>query len=297
MKRELRKTRHTPKLVNYIIERNGWVPRNFEEVDWEAHRIAMNRHSRQRTTLFKHMHNHLPVGHVVKRYSPIYSDKCPSCDVEDEGCSHLHVCPAESREKWRQDFVTSLKDKLTKTKTDPALTALMVTGVRKMLKQEALTKQQALNNPDFSDLAHIAESQHGIGWDQLLKGRLSVHWATAQHARMDTSDPKKNGTSWAAEVADFILTKWLELWKSRNDDRHGVDTVTSEQRSREQVNREVRLLYENHDGLVARDREFIFAKPLEDVLKMPVMALRVWVNSYRPLLDDEKDYSEDLVTG
>jgi hypothetical protein len=63
MKRELRNARTKDALVDLILARTGWTERTFDEVDWEAHWMAMNRHSRSGVTLIKHMHDGLPVGH------------------------------------------------------------------------------------------------------------------------------------------------------------------------------------------------------------------------------------------
>ena len=78
MKRALREAAHGEALEDYICKKNDWAPHVIDIIDWEAHRIALNRLRNYRSTLVKHMHNLLPVGKMVNRCDPKCRPNCPS---------------------------------------------------------------------------------------------------------------------------------------------------------------------------------------------------------------------------
>jgi ribonuclease HI len=290
-KREVREARTRPAMEDYLETRNGWTVANRESIDWEAHRIAMNRLENHRPTLVKHMHDHLPVGHVVSRYNVKYAKNCPSCDEPDETCHHMMLCNVPKRRSWKLKFAKDLYEFLKKQGTEQTLAELMVDGVSKALQGEALVTAPRL------DLQVIVDSQHFIGWEQLLKGRLSKEWALSHKAFLgNKATQKKNDRTWVANVAAYLLSKWLELWRLRNEDRHGKDEETRRVALREQTQREVRQMYETYQGRVDDDVAHAFATPLEQKLQLHTSVLRAWINCYRPVFNRKEEYSEQLIT-
>ena len=72
-------------------------------------------------------------------------------------------------------------------------------------------------------LEELAAAQSAIGWKELVTGWLSKQWAHHQQQHLGRFNRKKNGQTWTIRVAQTILEGWLDLWKSRNADRHGQD--------------------------------------------------------------------------
>ena len=72
------------------------------------------------------------------------------------------------------------------------------------------------------------EEQHLIGWDQLLKGRISSKWGKAQglsygnnlHTRHEKHFTEQ---VWVAKVIASLLRFTLGLWKDRCDVLHGAN--------------------------------------------------------------------------
>ena len=175
MKRALREAAHGEALEDYICKKNDGAPHVIDIIDWEAHRIALNRLRNYRSTLVKHMHNLLPVGKMVNRYDPKYRPNCPSCAEEVETCAHLIHCPGPLRQEWRNKLIPELREKLTDLKTDVHIMDLMLEGVYMVLH----------NNTDLATVPPGMEAlrweQEKIGWSELFKGRLAKDWARAQH--------------------------------------------------------------------------------------------------------------------
>ena len=105
---------------------------------------------------------------------------------------------------------------------------------------------------------------------------------------------KKNGQAWTIKVAQTILEGWLDLWKSRNADRHGRDSQTKAQAQREQALRELDLLY-GYKSQLMPEHNWILSPPLEQRRNLKTYQIRAFISNYKPIL--EESYKERLATG
>ena len=143
-------------------------------------------------------------------------------------------------------------------------------------------------------VASVAEAQSRIGWDQLLKGRLSIAWSQVQQECLGAFDGKKNGITWAASVCKWMLQSWLELWSIRNGERHGRDALTRAEARRQQVLRELEIAHSYKDDIMPH-HNWILDKPIEEKKQQRTHALRIWLGSNVPIL--KESYKERLATG
>ncbi len=162
LKRELGFAVHAENMEEYLSAKNGWTPATFDSIDWEVHRLALNRHNSQRTVLIKYLHNILPVGKIVSRYDPKYPPGCTACDEPLETCPHVHQCPAQSRIEWRTKLKQTLCYKMEKLGTCPYLADLLVLGVHK-----GIHLHEPFNVPPTQAPLAVYNAQMKIGWDQL----------------------------------------------------------------------------------------------------------------------------------
>jgi len=219
MKKEVSMARATDPMKQRMITKNGWDKDIFLDIEWEAHRRAVNRHHKCRTTLNKNLGNLLPVGKVVSRYDPVkYRSDCPSCSTGDgtclETCSHVYRCP--ERGEWRKKFMSGLRKKLNSLDTDLGLMEMVLAGIKSALTRQPFSVSQ--------DLRNLAAAQEAIGWTNLFKGRISKQWIERQrHHIGDKATTKNNALNWATTVIDYFFTQWFKVWDQRNLDRHGND--------------------------------------------------------------------------
>lgn len=73
-----------PALKQYLITHNVWTDRDFNNINWPVHGQAFRRKHKIRNFLVKYLHDHLPLGHHIIKYSATYNDTCPSCQEPDE---------------------------------------------------------------------------------------------------------------------------------------------------------------------------------------------------------------------
>jgi hypothetical protein len=141
----------------------------------------------------------------------------------------------------------------------------------------------------------IATAQEAIGWDQMMKGRFTNEWPTAQQETMQGKTTKyKNAQTWSTNIIQTIFEKWLELWRIRNEDRHGRDWQAKHMAEKEQVTREVEMLYE-YKGRIMPQQEWIFNTALDQQKFKMAYVLKVFVSNYKPVI--LASYQTRLETG
>ena len=110
----------------------------------------------------------------------------------------------------------------------------MITTILNSINSWITSTPLHLTEPAPNDTSHrlvntAAKSQQRIGWDHLLRGRISIHWISAHDhyskERANQTDPSIGGHLVCAFL-DFSLT----LWHSRNAVIHGL-TAADQQSS------------------------------------------------------------------
>ena len=288
-KRALREARTTPALRESLKSKYGWTDEIFDDVNWEAMRLALRRLKGHRITLLKHINNISPVGKLVHTYDPKYPQSCPSCEELIETRYHLYECSGVHRLEWRRSFYQKLAKELSGLNTMDSIRELLVRALKAMIEGEDV---ESIAVPE--GLEELAAAQSAIGWRELFKGRLSNQWAHHQQEYLGSYDRMKNGHTWSIKVAQTILEGWLELWQSRNLDRHGRDSQSKAQLDKDQAVRELEMLY-GYQGQILARHDWILATPLEHRRNLKTYQLRAFISNYKPIL--EESYQERLATG
>ena len=289
LKMEIHQARNTQPLAEHLQQKFNWSPETFDSVDWESNRIARNRLKKNHVTLIKHLNDVVPVGKRVRRYDPKYPAACPSCSEPIETAQHLHLCPCESRTQWRNQFLSKFREHLEKAGTRLDLMELLMEGIKSVFDNRSADTIHVPTNTHA-----IATDQAYIGWENILRGHISKLWVPAQQSHIGAFDPKKNGQTWAAGIIQFILQGWLDLWKLRNADRHGRDTQSRNRAHKAQAIRELELLYDLKGSILPK-HNWILETPLQQRMNLSIHTMRLWINSYKPIL--EESYKTRNATG
>ena len=133
-------------------------------------------------------------------------------------------------------------------------------------------------------VADIDSDQAKIGWTQLLKGRFSKRWNS--HPNIQPGQARQYQGKWTTNVIDFIFAQWWELWESRNQDRHGRDLTTRMQADARQADRELAMLYDTYEAIAPQHLAWLFNIPLDARRQWPTTAIRQWLNTWKPILEE-----------
>jgi hypothetical protein len=110
-----------------------------------------------------------------------------------------------------------------------------------------------------------------------------------------THDQKRTGETWMTTVITTWLQQWLNLWKMRNEDRHGRDGDTRRQAQDNQTIRETTKFYEEYSTRVNPTLQWLFEIPLTKRIQGNISTLRIWLRTWKPVV--EKSYATSLETG
>ena len=129
------------------------------------------------------------------------------------------------------------------------------------------------------------EEQEKIGWINMLKGRISRTWATAQSKFYrefpDTSEKKTcTGLGWSIQVIKELTTMSLAMWKNRCGCMHGNNVVEVKRIMKERLRDTIKECYLGRDK-VPQDCQNMFSQPLNDLIKKHSMTyLQAWIDKY-----------------
>jgi hypothetical protein len=73
--------------------------------------------------------------------------------------------------------------------------------------------------------------QESIGWDQILKGRLSIKWGELYNHDIAIDKLKltlKDAETWGKRILGIIWKFVMDMWKIRNDTEHNLDGQSNE---------------------------------------------------------------------
>jgi len=134
----------------------------------------------------------------------------------------------------------------------------------------------------------LITNQNAIGWEHLYRGKWSADWCILQDQYC--SGPYSNelalpGTSWILGIGRVLIDQWLQLWKLRNEDRHGVDSLKNSLVREQMLHAELHDLY-NHRTLVCpADRALFYGTSAEHIAHHPSLdALEDWILTNRPAI-------------
>ena len=110
-----------------------------------------------------------------------------------------------------------------------------------------------------------------------------------------TQKRSRTGETWMTTVITTWLQQWLNLWKLRNEDRHGRDDDTRRQAQDNQTIHEATKFYEENATRVIPNLQWLFETPLTTRTQGNISNLRIWLRTWKPVV--EKSYATSLETG
>ena len=196
--------------------------------------------------------------------------------------------------------VAHINQKKDFTKTHKKLrTAGFIFRLFKKIISGIRTRTSTMDTPSFtSDLfgttleqAWIAQKE--IGWIQLLKGRLSSHWAQAQGVfnaeNPDTRNRRHfNANTWMVKTIGSLIDLSLGLWNDRCCILHGVDKKMQRQKSKEQLKTQILKCFDNRDMIAKEHRDIFDEDPAELCSRESLQYLQSWINTYYTVLNYSK---------
>ena len=135
-------------------------------------------------------------------------------------------------------------------------------------------------------LKRAYDDQTQIGWDHMLRGRLSHTWFCAHD---DYCRQRHLPASYLSDIVgpqliQQLFTVCLQQWYARNDALHGSDPTTTQDKQLDRINAKIRAAYTNMTAFDDDDRDILFRTPLIDRLSHTHTAKLNWLLLYESCL-------------
>jgi hypothetical protein len=282
MKSAIRDAAHATPLLMRMMKRNAWPPHVIETIHWDAHRLSTSSaHRLQKTHFVKLCHGYLPAGKIAHRNNSSNPDSCPLCKTTGEDHQHILQCAHPSRAVWRKKLSVTLSKMCVTLQTDPILKSVLLNGISCWLQHTPFDTDGIPSNYDS-----LIMEQQEIGWYNIFLAQFTKQWAVCQSNYLKTQNNTAKGLSgdkWVSTICTVITSAWLELWDSRNKDRHGADSSLKSIALSAQAVREIRILYTYQDKVLQKDKH-LFTTDLSTQISGPTNHIRQWINTYQKVI-------------
>jgi hypothetical protein len=302
-KLHIRTASNLPALQAYILRRNDWTRETWDSIEWDSHTRALSKLSwAKRNTITKFLHKWLPTAHNMRKRSANNSRKCQQCPHDDETDDHVCQCPHDGAEAIRRSGLASLKAILTKSHTDTALQLLFIHGIESWMcdGNDMLEVDPPHEHPFSAQLQVAIQEQNVIGWNQILRGRISQSWGlcfiSCQAAQPSPPHQKDStATQWTTRIATWGIELALELWYHRNKCAfESTPTHTACNHARLQAR--VQELYSRAPTLGRSDQDAYFNIELDDFQSSSPHILEVWITQVeKVLIQHRKEITQGLI--
>jgi len=124
----------------------------------------------------------------------------------------------------QMEIISTLKQSLTTIRTSSILIEVMTHYLKSWMRQTEPTFHHKLLStlPLHKLLLDVIEQQTEIGWDNLLRGRISKLWHKAQKLHCPTNTP----TTWTKQYIKLTIQATDSVWSVRNTLKFGETTPT-----------------------------------------------------------------------
>ena len=204
---------HTSQALREYLEKKYHWNNASDLIDWTIHGRAIRKLPQaQKTFILKFIHEWLPVN--SHHSSPNPSPYCHACKDNIESQTHFLCCPHPAQAPQRQQALEFIKDHVHGIQTDPYLAPVIL--------QNAIIKPiQTIDHKQHPKRYHkLILSQNKIGWNQILKGRLSLEFVTHYDLFSEANNYSRSGELWSLQLIRSIWKYVYMLWKIRNEAHH-----------------------------------------------------------------------------
>jgi hypothetical protein len=270
-------------LPTYLTHKFKWDATTYECIDWPSYQHIISNYKDSWTTLVKHLFDISPTGSIAHRNNSYLPHECPACLQPHEDNHHLLTCRHPSRSAWRTSTITKIYQHEA-SQIDPYLLDILRDGLTRLHLQ--LSPLAPTLYPErYATLIH---HQNNIGWIHLYRARWSLEWARLQddyNSRSRHDRQRISGASWVLSAGRMLINQWLQLWKLRNNERHGRDSMMHITAREQAATSELEELYSYRARVCPTDRSLFHTSALEHRQRHPKLEqIEDWIVNNRPAI-------------
>ncbi len=230
-----------------------------------------------------------------------YTSICPCCHSNEETFSHIFRCPDAGVVSNHLDAQSKLKDALMCNKTPEKLAAALLHGMTSWTElpegENIVPLYRGTVLPDEVTLVQAFLEQMAIGWDHLLRGRISLKWSAAYQLCTGTNDAVWTEL-WAKNLVRAIWAYSKSLWEYRNGEVHGHTLEEEKLREKERLQSQVEeefSLYHKDPFIVSPQFAYLFTrKTKEERQWLDRDALSSWLHTVAEAISHRLNFRQSL---
>lgn len=258
------------------LQNKGVVPEDLlHKINWLPIGVFLrHRPLAFRVWMAKHSYGFASTGTNMVKWGLDSEDSCPCCGSPGESLSHLYECPDPRMVTTRTSGIESFRTWMVSSSTNPDVVVAFV-GLFLEPSRNFGSFPTMLNNP-------AALEQDRLGrWNTLI-GRLSRKWEMQHSAYLTSLGLSRSSSAWAAGMVEHLLLIGHRCWTTRNNILHADAFGSLNLHSVRALDEEISSYYAlgTHD-MSPIDHHLILQRELPDLLKLPTVQKRLWLQSIR----------------
>jgi len=229
-------------------------PSSFDKVDWVNFRAAI--HSTPRLFQVWASKQIAGIAHTNKfqaRIAPGSSPLCPSCQVEEETCAHIPVCPEKGRVDTFLRAVQDLDKWLESVYTEPYLRHIIILFAR-YRGQASMTEVCRDSGSRFRTLSY---RQDCIGWRRFMEGMIPRDFVMIQQRYLQTYHIRGSAARWAQQLMVKLLECTHGQWLYRNIMIHDKWSGAHANARKEEIAQQIEEQFESETDLLEEHQYLI----------------------------------------
>jgi ribonuclease HI len=279
-------------IQHYYKEKYGWTKEIFNDIDWDIQEKALRYFSESdQSRILKFVHGWLPTNKRLYREGIEKSPKCQLCNALEESNDHLWICSRDIQENARVKIMEYIwRDNSNHGNSE-------LNNIIELAFSESThnSKWTPLVKETSGNIRRCIIQQNKIGWDQLLKGRMTKEMRRTMdhHYRQLKVDTRKyTGERWCKRLLQNIWQVLLQLWKQRNELIHDSMLSNQESKETERIKTRVFRCYEHRESMTVADRERIFYTEAEQLLQEDKRLIKAWLRIAERIIKTVKKENE-----
>lgn len=255
-------------LVNYWLSKGRFPHGHAGQIAWEAQGLAAKGAGTTRHQwLVKMVSGRGPVGIEMFMRKKWPNPGCPCCPEPFETFSHVLTCPSGIG-VWATGL-SGLRKWLSTT-TSPWIARCITQRLEEWRSGQPIEPWQS----SLPSVRTAVTAQDSLGWENMLTGIVSEHWAEAQAHYLSSLRSKKSPRRW---LASLIQKQWdicWDLWNYRNRILHDKETG----RAQRDIRRQLRVLHALPRTDFPSTCHHFFSLTLQDLYKSPERTQVAWIS-------------------
>lgn len=282
-------------IQHYYKEKYQWKTATFQMINWQIQRkVLMTYSSNDQRRILKMVHGWLPTYERLHRENQTTNPRCPLCHYRSETSFHIFCCKHPRQREIYKRIINYLEENVGQS-GNKRINQILIA----VMENANDTMPPHIENTGDNQIDKWIQDQNKIGWNHMFYGRTakSLEIVMEKFFRNRENDTgQETGSKWVKRLIQKIWDIFLQLWSQRNEIIHGKQEGQRSLREQQFLETRVSRCYEYQYKLRVVDREKIFHKPQEELLREDARYIKAWIKLCERIIRAYKKETEETTS-